>query len=128
MALWVTALKLVPWRDVIEATPQVLQAAKKLMGKTRAAGAEPVAGPPASTDDRPVIPVAAQVDELRGRVARLEQEQQDSAALIQLLAEQNAVVIRAVETLRLRNQWLGRAIIALAIVIVALFAGILRLL
>lgn len=27
MVGWVTALKLVPWGDVIEATPQILQAA-----------------------------------------------------------------------------------------------------
>ena len=35
MVGWVTALKLVPWGDVIEATPQILQAAKKLLGATR---------------------------------------------------------------------------------------------
>ena len=28
---WVTALKLVPWGDVLEATPQILQSAKKLL-------------------------------------------------------------------------------------------------
>ena len=37
MVGWVTALKLVPWGDVIEATPQILQAAKKLLGATRRA-------------------------------------------------------------------------------------------
>ena len=38
---WVTALKLVPWGDVLEATPQILQAAKKLLGSTRQ-GTSPV--------------------------------------------------------------------------------------
>jgi hypothetical protein len=34
MVGWVTALKLVPWGDVIEATPQILQAAKKRCAMT----------------------------------------------------------------------------------------------
>ena len=39
---WMTALKLVPWGDVIEATPQILQAARRLMGSTRKGAAEDV--------------------------------------------------------------------------------------
>ena len=41
---WVTALKLVPWGDVLEATPQILQAAKKLLGSTRQGTADAAAG------------------------------------------------------------------------------------
>ena len=126
MALWMTALKLVPWGDVIEAAPQVLQAAKKLMGKTQAAGTAPAAGTLTATDDSPTTPVTAQLQHLRERVAQLEQEQQDSAALIQSLAEQNAVVIRAVEALRLRNQRLGRALVGLAVVVAAVLVWVLR--
>ncbi|MBU0749623.1 MAG: hypothetical protein KKH21_11570 [Gammaproteobacteria bacterium] len=129
MALWMTALKLVPWGDVIEAAPQVLQAAKKLMGKTRAAGTAPTAGVTGTltgTDDSPSTPVTAQLQHLRERVAQLEQEQQDSAALIQSLAEQNAVVIRAVEALRLRNQRLGRALVGLGVVVAAVLVWVLR--
>ncbi|MDP3227699.1 MAG: hypothetical protein Q8N13_06950 [Acidovorax sp.] len=126
MALWMTALKLVPWRDVIEATPQVLQAAKKLMGKTRAAGTAPAAGTLTGAGDSPATPVTAQLQHLRERVAQLEQEQQDSAALIQSLAEQNAVVIRAVEALRLRNQRLGRALVVLGLVVAGVLVWVLR--
>ncbi|MBU1351483.1 MAG: hypothetical protein KKB95_06280 [Gammaproteobacteria bacterium] len=126
MALWMTALKLVPWGDVIEAAPQVLQAAKKLMGKTQAAGTAPAAGTLTATDEGPTTPVTAQLQHLRERVAQLEQEQQDSAALIQSLAEQNAVVIRAVEALRLRNQRLGRALVGLAVVVAAVLVWVLR--
>ncbi len=126
MALWMTALKLVPWGDVIEATPQVLQAAKKLMGKTRSAGAAPAAGTLTGAGDSPATPVTAQLQHLRERVAQLEQEQQDSAALIQSLAEQNAVVIRAVEALRLRNQRLGRALLVLGLVVAGVLVWVLR--
>ncbi|MNL64299.1 hypothetical protein D3C87_1885000 [compost metagenome] len=121
-----------PWGDVIEAAPQVLQAAKKLMGKTRAAGTASVAGAAGvtgtltGTGDSPSTPVTAQLQHLRERVAQLEQEQQDSAALIQSLAEQNAVVIRAVEALRLRNQRLGRALVVLGVLVVGVLVWVLR--
>ena len=94
---WLTALKLVPWGDVLEATPQILQAARKLLGSTRqgtadaAVGTGTLAG--AGAGDATTPPVALQLQQLRERVARLEQEQQESAVLIQSLAEQNAQVI-----------------------------------
>ena len=70
--------------------------------------------------------VAAQLQHLRERVVQLEQEQQDSAALIQSLAEQNAVVIRAVEVLRLRNQRLGTAVLVLGVLVAGVPVWILR--
>lgn len=126
MALWMTALKLVPWGDVIEATPQVLQAAKKLMGKTRASDTVPASGALAGSDETPTTPVADQLQHLRERVVQLEQEQQDSATLIQSLAEQNAVVIRAVEALRVRNQRLGGALLVLSVLIAGVLVWIWR--
>ena len=68
-------------------------------------------------------PVALQLQQLHERVARLEQKQQESAVLIQSLAEQNAQVVQAVERLRLRNQRLTVAIAALGAVCVC--AGLL---
>ena len=120
---WVTALKLVPWGDVLEATPQILQAAKKLLGSTRQGTADAAAGTLAGAGDAATPPVALQLQQLRERVARLEQEQQESAVLIQSLAEQNAQVVQAVEVLRLRNQRLTVAIAVLGAVCVC--AGLL---
>ena len=113
---WVAALKLVPWGDVLEATPQILQAAKKLLGSTRQGTADAAAGTLAGAGDAATPPVALQLQQLRERVARLEQEQQESAVLIQSLAEQNAQVVQAVEVLRLRNQRLTAAIALLGAV------------
>ena len=84
---WVTALKLVPWGDVLEATPQILQSAKKLLGATRKGTSGAAAGSLADTNDAAAPPVALQLQQLHERVARLEQEQQESAVLIQSLAE-----------------------------------------
>jgi hypothetical protein len=126
MALWWTALKLVPWGDVIEATPQIVQAAKKLMGKTRAA-AEPASGALADAAlGTAATPLEAQVQALAQRVVQLEQEQRDSAALIESLAEQNAVVVRAVEALRKRSQRLTVAVGVLAVACGALVVWVLR--
>ncbi len=123
---WVAALKLVPWGDVLEATPQILQAAKKLLGTTRQGTAAATAGTLAGGDDAAAPPVALQLQQLRERVARLEQEQQESAVLIQSLAEQNAQVVQAVEALRLRNQRLKAAIAVLGVLCVGLLVWALR--
>ncbi|MBP3980415.1 hypothetical protein J8G26_06670 [Acidovorax sp. JG5] len=128
MALgWVAALKLVPWGDVLEATPQILQAAKKLLGSRRQGTADAAAGTLAGAGDAAVSPpVALQLQQLRERVARLEQEQQESAVLIQSLAEQNAQVVQAVEVLRLRNQRLTAVIAVLGAGCVGLVVWALR--
>ncbi len=127
MAVWLTALKLVPWGDVIEATPQILTAAKKLMGRTRAGGgSEAATGSLTSAEGSTAAPVEAQVRALADRVAKLEQEQRDSAALIESLAEQNAVVVRAVEALRLRSQRLTVAVGVLSAACAALAIWALR--
>ena len=123
---WVTALKLVPWGDVLEATPQILQAAKKLLGSTRQGTADAAAGTLTRANDTTTPPVALQLQQLRERVARLEQEQQESAVLIQSLAEQNAQVVQAVEVLRLRNQRLTAAIALLGAVCAGLIVWALR--
>ena len=127
MALWMTALKLVPWGDVIEATPQILQAAKKLLGTTQKGNADAAAGAlEGGAGGEPAMPVALQLQHLRDRVAQLELEQQESAVLIQSLAEQNAQVVRAVEVLRQRQQRLTVAAGILAVACTGLLVWVLR--
>ncbi|MEN9462088.1 MAG: hypothetical protein RLZZ355_18, partial [Pseudomonadota bacterium] len=106
--------------------PQILQAAKKLLGSTRQGTADAAAGTLAGAGDAATPPVALQLQQLRERVARLEQEQQESAVLIQSLAEQNAQVVQAVEVLRLRNQRLTAAIALLGAVCAGLIVWALR--
>ena len=124
---WVAALKLVPWGDVIEATPQILQAAKKLLGTTPKGNADAAADAlEGSTGGEPAMPVALQLQHLRDRVAQLELEQQESAVLIQSLAEHNAQVVRAVEVLRQRQQRLTVAAGILAVACTGLLVWVLR--
>lgn len=124
---WVAALKLVPWGDVIEATPQILQAAKKLLGTTQKGNADAAADAlEGRTGGEPAMSVALQLQHLRDRVAQLEREQQESAVLIQSLAEQNAQVVRAVEVLRQRQQRLTVAAGILAVACTGLLVWVLR--
>ena len=126
MAGWVAALKLVPWGDVIEATPQILQAAKKLLGAARKGSAEATASAGGLPDPaESSLPAPAQLQHLRERVAQLEQEQMDSAALIQSLAQQNSQVIQAVDDLRQRYRRLRLAAVALGCVCAGLLAWVL---
>ena len=84
---WITALKLVPWGDVIEATPQVVKAAKSLLRKKDAEQA--VGAQPAAAGE----PLAAP----------------QSLELIEKLAEQNAQIVATVGALRTGAQRLAWA-------------------
>lgn len=124
MALgWISVLKLVPWGGVIEATPQIVQAAKKLLGSTKKKDADPVTNNNANAGlyAQAPAPVTVQLQHLQERIVRLEQEHQASAVLIQSLAEQNAQVVLAIEALRQRSQ---RLTVATSVLVVGL-AGLL---
>ncbi len=102
---WMTALKLVPWAEVIEATPQIMQAARRLMGSTRKGPASDMEAAAAGAGGGAVtMSTADQLAVLRDALVQLQDEQRASAQLIESLAEQNAVLVRAVDALRQRQQ------------------------
>lgn len=129
---WMTALKLVPWGDVIEATPQVLKAAKGLLRKKEAA-AEAAAAAASEPAGRLAIPNTAGeqalqlIQTLEARIVQLEQGQRQSAELIEQLAEQNAQVIRTVDLLRTGAQRLAWVCGGLAVVVVGLLIAVWRM-
>ncbi|NMM77131.1 hypothetical protein B2J86_06210 [Acidovorax sp. SRB_14] len=108
---WISALKLVPWAEVLEATPQLVQGARRLLGASDKA-APPSAEPGSGADA---------LQALEQRVAQLEEEQRDAAVLLQSLAEQNLQVVQMVQALRLRQKRLLGATAVLS----ALSAGLL---
>jgi len=127
---WITALKLVPWGDVIEATPQVVKAAKGLLRKKDAAAEEaaaPAASSRLSTPHSSGEQALQLIQSLEGRIRQLEQGQQQSAELIQQLAEQNAQVIRTVDLLRTGAQRLAWACVALGVTVVGLAIAVWRM-
>lgn len=119
---WLTALKVVPWGDVIEHAPNVLKAARKLMDRQKA---EPA--PTADTD----VDIAGQsvpsLGELQNRLIAARVQLDDHAqTLAQMtetlaaLAEQNAQLVSAVEALRLRTRLLVWGVAALGVVMLFL--------
>ena len=118
---WLTALKIIPWADVISTAPVVVDGAKKLWSSVGKKPAPPelasVAPPPVSS------PEARAIATLEAPIAALEVEASDlhgqmlaSSELIKALAEQNTQLISRIETSRVRLLWLAVATVATAIV------------
>lgn len=128
---WITALKLVPWGDVIEATPQVVKAAKNLLRKKDAAqeldaqqpaAVEPLA-PPRSAGEQALQLIQAQ----DARIVQLEQSQRQSLELIEKLAEQNAQIVATVGALRTGAQRLAWACAILGVCAAGLLIQVWRM-
>lgn len=126
MALpWLLALKVIPWGDVIEHAPKVLNAARKLMDRQKAPESPTITAKPLdlAPDAQPSL------GELRNRLIEARQLI-DQQAEVQLqmtqtlgeLAEQNARLVAAVELLRVRTRVLMVVVAALAIGVIVLFA------
>lgn len=122
---WLVALKVIPWGDVIEHAPKVLNAARQLLDKQRqqrpAVEAPPVA-PQGDVIEMPG-PTPPEVRELQQRlaatredVARLQQTQDQITQTLADLAEQNTRLVQAVEVLRKRTRLLMGAVVVLVVV------------
>ncbi len=116
---WLTALKIVPWSDVIEAAPALVSSARKFLNRSQQAPLDerPLAAE-ASQGDASGTRLQARVDQLEAGFARVLEEQQASAALIEKLAQQNAQLVVAVDGLRKR--WTAALV---ALVVQALLLG-----
>lgn len=124
---WLTALKVIPWGDVIEHAPKVLKAARKLMEKPAPDTA--AASPQTAVDSPDAAPPS--LGELKNRLiaaqAQLDQQAQLQAETSQTLAElaeQNARLVGAVDALRLRTRVL--LVVVAALLLVQLVAWIAR--
>jgi small-conductance mechanosensitive channel len=118
---WLLALKVIPWGDVIEHAPKVLNAARKLMDRQRT---EPAPAVTTSATTDLVSDAQPSLGELKNRLiaaqVQLDRHAQTQAQLTQTLAElaeQNARLVSAVEVLRLRTRLLlwGTAALVLAV-------------
>lgn len=111
---WIIAFKVIPWADVIEATPAILRGAKQLWGKVQRNEAPPTGMPvPAGNpEDR----LAA----LEARVQQLSDEARASSELIEQLAQHNARLVEAVQTLRVRTRLLMVVSVMLSAAVAAL--------
>ncbi len=111
---WLTALKVIPWSDVIEHAPTVLKAARKLMD--RQLSTDPSGTPSTSTPVSAVPSLGELKNALtaaQGQIDRQARAQRELSETLAELAEQNARLVSAVEVLRLRTRLLMCACAAL---------------
>ncbi|MFH2124218.1 MAG: hypothetical protein ABIJ50_12150 [Pseudomonadota bacterium] len=115
---WLAVLKSVPWSEVISNAPKVADGAMKLWntvaGKPSSPKVSEASSQPAdSLDSQPMAALEARVVTLEAAVSDLHGQMLASSELIKELADQNAQLIRRIETNRLRMLWLS-AVTALA--------------
>ncbi|AVP57299.1 hypothetical protein [Pulveribacter suum] len=122
MAGWLSALKLVPWGQVVGAAPQIVQGARKLMSRGEQQHQQQAPQPPVAVRHEGT---AEQLAQLQQQLTQLQEEQRASAVLIRSLAEQNAQVVRAVDALRVRSRWLMGASALLGVATVGLLGWVL---
>jgi hypothetical protein len=121
MALsWLTALKAVPWADVVQAAPGIVQGARKLFtaAKEYAATADKASTNAQATKRTDAL--EARLQGIESGLGALATESRASAGLIRSLAEQNANIVAALDVMRNRVRVLTGACIVLAIALVAL--------
>jgi hypothetical protein len=115
---WLTALKVIPWGDVIEHAPKVLNAARKLLERQGAPGAPPSAGDGAISMPPAEPPGLAELHQrlvaAQQQIDQQNQAQEQLTRTLAELAEQNARLVSAVEVLRVRTRLLlwGFALLA----------------
>lgn len=121
---WLLALKVIPWGDVIEHAPKVLNAARKLMERQKA----PESAPITATSMDLVSDTPPSLGELRNRLIEarqlIDQQTQTQTQMAQTvaeLAEQNARLVAAVELLRVRTRVFMFVLAALVIGVVVMF-------
>jgi hypothetical protein len=120
---WLTVLKSVPWADVIVNAPKVADGAKQLWNKVGKKMPAPQAPDATGTGAPGAAPDAAALAQVQARLAALEAEASDlheqmraSSEVIKALAEQNAQLIRGIESNRIRLRWLGAAVAGLGFI------------
>ena len=104
---WLSALKVIPWGDVISHAPTVLEKARDLMSRKPADAAPQPMATPNAHDDVPslgelknrLLTASMHIDDLQQRQTQLTQT-------VSELAEQNAALVSAVSSLRQTVRWM----------------------
>lgn len=123
LALWLTALKIIPWGDVIEAAPGIAKSARKYFAGTQSSAPSPAASDSAVAPGDALAQARARLAQLETTLAQLTAQQQASAALIESLADQNAKVVQAIDILRVRTRLLIWVVAVLAAAVVFMAVG-----
>lgn len=107
---WLAVLQAVPWGQVIDNAPKVVDGAKKFWGsvsKKPAAEEFDVSDAQASAEDVEDLDIIQKrLAALETKTAELHEQMVTSSALIRELADQNTQLIARIEANRIRTVWL----------------------
>lgn len=102
---WLTALKFLPWGEVIEYAPKLVNGAQKLWQRVKTEKAETdaivIEQAPVSLDQ-----TARELQELKQQLQDTQAQQLELSNLVSALAEQNQRLVNAVNVLRVRSRLL----------------------
>lgn len=110
---YLTALKMIPWDDVVRNAPSIIDGSRKLW-KAVTHGSQPAA-----------TSMESRVSSLENEVSELKQELISSADLIKSLAEQNSQLVQAISVLQGRMRLLLGGLAALGICTITLIVLVL---
>lgn len=116
---WINALRVIPWKDVLDAAPGVVKGAKRLFTTTKdETNSQPMADNSStmvSFDAEGLTNLDNRVRHLQAKIIELNSDHNSSAKLIKSLAEQNAHVVNVIEVLQVRIKLLIYACVVLTI-------------
>lgn len=124
---WLTALKVIPWADVMEHAPAVLKGARELLERQRQRrGGAPTPAEMDAVEAPGPTPLQAPawqrpLEAVREDMARLQQTQDQITQTLAELAEQNTRLVAAVELLQKRTRLLMAVAAGLALACTALY-------
>jgi hypothetical protein len=116
---WMTALKIIPWGNVLESAPHIVKAAKHLFSAVKTDSDNFATGPSVSAGED-FISLNQRVRAMEAKITELREEQKASAELIKSLAEQNAFVVEAIEVFRVRL----RILLVICVSLFGILAGL----
>lgn len=118
---WLTALKILPWSEMIEYAPKLVNGAQKLWQRVKVEKNETDA---IIIEQAPqsAVETARELQELKRQLQDMQAQQLELSNLVSELATQNQRLVSAVDVLRLRTRILLWLSVVLGIAAVYLFA------
>ena len=127
---WINALRVIPWKDVLEAAPGMVKGAKRLFTAAKVETNSQTMADSSSTivtfDADGFKNLDNRVRHLQTKIIELNSDHNSSAKLIKSLAEQNAQVVNAIEVLQFRIKILIYVCVLLAITLFTLILVVLK--
>jgi hypothetical protein len=121
---WLTALKVIPWSEVIEHGPKVVDKAKEMLNKRKAAQTPPADESAEGTPGDELSQLRLQVMQWQGRAAQMQSDLEQQAQTTAELAEQTLACVQAIVRLK---RWVVVGGVLWALTVAALVALALKI-